>query len=160
MNGLVTALLVLYTALQFSNACAEVEIPSRDDAAQNASLSGEDAGTTGDTQELEKEMKEIASKIKGTIGTAACTHSNQCAALAVGVKPCGGYARYLPYSMVDTDVGRLKALSEQYNRLSARRNARRGAISDCMVPPPPMPVCLNGTCQLQNSSPRTLPERR
>ena len=159
-TGIVIVMMMLYSSLVPVSACSAASADELPDMHQDISPSHKESATARDTQDIREEMSRLFSEIEKTIGTASCTSSSQCGALPVGVKACGGYSRYLPFSAVNTDVDYLKNLSAQFNELSTRHNELIGAISDCMIQPPPTPVCMNGMCQLQRSGSPPLPNRR
>ena len=99
------------------------------------------------TSQLKIRINELAKLIHAEIGDANCTNNDQCKALAMGNKACGGPQHYLAYSTQNTDVNKLLKLSEQHQQLSQKLNQLTGALSDCAVVPKPVFVCLNNRCQ-------------
>ena len=136
---------------------AHAEAGAQEGSTRKVSPADLDVVIINDEHTIKEKMRKVFTEIEKTIGAAACSDSNQCAALPVGTKACGGYSRYLPYSLLNTDAERLRVLSDQFNKLSAHRNKLSGAISDCMILDHPAAECLNGTCQIINKNPPNLP---
>lgn len=87
----------------------------------------------------------LLEEIQARIGGAACTEVNQCRALPVGHKPCGGPSHYLVYSIRDVDEQRLKTLAEQHTA-AARAAERPGMVSTCEIVEPPQLSCEERRC--------------
>lgn len=84
--------------------------------------------------------------IEEFIGTPRCTLSGDCAALPLGVKPCGGPWFYLVYSRSSVDTLVLQAMASGYDSLNDELNRRWGWGSDCEVISPPTLACRDGVC--------------
>ena len=102
---------------------------------------------TYSTSQLKIRINELSNLIHAEIGDASCTNNDQCKALAMGNKACGGPQHYLAYSIKNTDVDKLLKLSEKHQQLSQKLNQLMGTVSDCAVVPKPVFVCLNNRCQ-------------
>jgi len=100
-------------------------------------------------EELQDEIRLVAQQIDETIGTATCTNSNQCGALAVGHKACGGPASFLAYSTENTDTTKLFDLASKHQALSKSYNQAIGAMSDCAMVMQPVMACIDNICQKQ-----------
>lgn len=85
------------------------------------------------------------------VGTASCTAKEQCRAMGVGSKPCGGPRSYLIYSMATTDSAALAVVAQRYNTAEAETNRELGRISDCTFLPPPELECAGGRCAARTS---------
>ena len=90
----------------------------------------------------------VRAAMLSAIGDAPCARSEQCRAVPVGAKPCGGPRGYLAYSVTTTDSARLATIVGEYTRLDAENNRRTGAISDCSITPRPPVACTAGRCVL------------
>lgn len=98
--------------------------------------------------QLELKINNYMGQIKETIGDARCDSSSQCRALAVGSRACGGPSVYLPYSIVNTNINRLKGLAQQHGLLERQVNRIRNVISTCeMVLQPPI-ACVKQQCTI------------
>jgi len=83
----------------------------------------------------------------------SCSDSSECAAIALGSKPCGGPWRYLVYSKSTVDEAELRALVENLAEYEAQYNQEHRRISDCEVAQSADPACANGGCIDRNQSP-------
>lgn len=97
----------------------------------------------GDLALLESRRAEI----EAFIGSPVCTGPGDCAALPLGVKPCGGPWSWLVYSRSSVDTLALRALVDSYNTLNGELNLRWGWVSDCAVEAQPQVVCEDGVCR-------------
>lgn len=95
-----------------------------------------------------QKMDQVMTQITQLIGNANCTDSTQCAALAIGAKPCGGPHSYRVYSTLNTDTQKLTQLSLQFKSLNKKYNKESGLMSDCMMVMPPPVACIKNTCQV------------
>ena len=104
---------------------------------------------SGNPDELKQKISLLANEIHLLIGQASCTSDDQCAAVAMGNKSCGGPAFYLPYSKLNTDTKNVLSLAKEHRELSQKYNHLLGLMSDCaMVTEPPV-ACTNDKCQIQ-----------
>jgi hypothetical protein len=99
------------------------------------------------------ESGDLLPQIRELVGTAACSDSSQCHALALGARACGGPQSYLPWSSAKTDGTALRALGQRYQEQQRAQNAASGLVSDCRFIPDPGAQCRAGTCQLNTSGP-------
>ena len=90
-------------------------------------------------------------QIKDLIGKAECSSDNQCQALPIGARPCGGPASYLAWSTAKTSSSDIQALADRFRAEQQERNARSGMVSDCRAIAPPAAVCRAGSCQLTDA---------
>ncbi len=78
-----------------------------------------------------------------------CVDSSNWRFVGLGAKPCGGPIDYIPYA-IQIDTVFFLDLITSYNEGSRKLNERNGAISDCMVLPPPIGIdCDNGKAVLR-----------
>ncbi len=82
---------------------------------------------------------------------APCVRDDECGALPLGAKACGGPAFFVPYS-VNADTTRLLELAARHRRLSRERLEAEQAIGDCRVETPPPVACLAGRCRFTDST--------
>lgn len=75
----------------------------------------------------------------------SCDSSDQCIATPMGIKPCGGPAKYLVHAS-HTDQEALDELIDQYNVLNRQYNEVSGTGSDCSIVTPPAMDCVTGNC--------------
>lgn len=80
------------------------------------------------------------------IALPVCSTSLQCSSVAAGAKPCGGPWRYLVYSTVNVNERELRRRIDDLFAFEREYNMRNGIASDCSVPRPPTPACVDGTC--------------
>lgn len=84
--------------------------------------------------------------ITDMIGLPVCSTSLQCSSVAVGAKPCGAPRRYLVYSDVDVNERELRRRTADLFAFEREYNTRNGIVSDCIVPHPPTPGCVDTMC--------------
>lgn len=78
--------------------------------------------------------------------TQSCESDDQCQTIGYGDKPCGGFRSYLSYSTHVTDIARLEALVEHYNKLDRRLNQQNNMMGTCEAVVPPSLSCQNSVC--------------
>lgn len=100
-------------------------------------------------QELEQQIDTLRQQIMATIGTASCSIDQECRALAMGAKPCGGPWAYEAYSLVNTDTAKLQQLAQQHHDFEVKLNELRGTVSNCAIIAEPPVACLNSRCMVQ-----------
>jgi hypothetical protein len=99
------------------------------------------------------ELQALRDEIVGMIGTAPCANLVHCRALALGVRPCGGPAEYLPYSSFVTDRALLEAKAYEYTFLHEEMLRMQQPIGPCVVLPEPRLQCVNRRCRIENAVP-------
>lgn len=85
-------------------------------------------------------------QLRGLIGEPRCERVEQCRAVPLGAKPCGGPWRYVVFSTATTDSVRLAKAAAEYTALEAEQNRRTGAVSDCRFVAAPSLSCSQGYC--------------
>ena len=80
------------------------------------------------------------------IALPVCSTSLQCRSVAVGAKPCGGPWRYLVYSDVMVNEQELQRRTADLFAFEREYNTRNGIVSDCSVPHPATPGCVDSVC--------------
>ena len=102
---------------------------------------------TPTAESLKAQLNALKTEIDTTIGSADCSNSKQCSALAIGHKACGGPMTYIPYSTENTDTTKLLELSEQHQQRNKELNQLTGMMSDCMMVMQPAFICRDNRCQ-------------
>lgn len=100
----------------------------------------------GDEPQDRQRLRRLRAEIEDLVGEARCRSVEDCRYVGLGAKPCGGPWEFLIFSTARTDVERLLAKVEEYNRFEARMNRRYGYISDCGMPPEPELGCVENRC--------------
>ena len=95
---------------------------------------------------LKSLQSEFKTAIDSQIGEAKCNDDNQCKAIPIGANPCGGPETYQAYSVLDTDVDRLKRLAEQYKSVRKTLHLKTGTMGACIMMPAPDVKCKNLHC--------------
>lgn len=119
-------------------ACTESHDPPTDPGERTRGTGSEE----GDLALLAARRAEI----EAFIGEPGCSGPGDCAALPLGVKPCGGPWSWLVYSRSAVDTLELQTLVTDYNSLNADLNQRWGWVSDCAMTPSPALACRDGVC--------------
>ncbi|MFT3817080.1 MAG: hypothetical protein QM750_05540 [Rubrivivax sp.] len=95
-------------------------------------------------------------EIEALIGAASCRRDEDCRAIGIGARACGGPEAYRAWSVIDSDERRL---TERVQQDAAARRAeleRLGMHSTCQVLPRPRVSCriaagaASGRCVLQS----------
>lgn len=104
---------------------------------------------TTDRATLDRMYQEIFTMVQDR----SCRHSAECAAIALGSKPCGGPWRYLVYSNSTVDKAELEARAEDLATYQAKYNEEHHIVSDCALATSADPACADGVCVDRNESP-------
>lgn len=99
-----------------------------------------------DEQSDQQRLQEMKKDILAMIGTPTCGGEGSCRYIGLGSKPCGGYWEYVIYSVENVEPEVLVRKVNEYNEFEEELNAKYGYVSDCTVPEPPDPGCVNGRC--------------
>lgn len=83
----------------------------------------------------------LMAPVKSLIGEAECDHPDQCHAVGVGAKACGGPNGYLAWSVKNTDQKALLAAVQAQADAEKKENQASGLASDCRVMPAPTATC-------------------
>jgi hypothetical protein len=117
-------------------------------AAGLASLSSCQSDPARDEIEnLERWQRALTNAAQALLRTDGCAGSADCAAAAVGHKPCGGPRTYWVYCRRTTDERALLRTLEELSRTEQRLNAIKGLLSDCAIVQPPAVVAVGGVCR-------------
>jgi len=101
------------------------------------------------TPQSGKTAAELLPPIQALIGDAACNSDAQCHSIGIGVRPCGGPARYLAWSSLRSQASQLKPLVERHTKAHAAEQAAEGRMSICTVLPDPGAQCRAARCELR-----------
>ena len=108
-----------------------------------------------DQQASEATVQQLEQQVRAIAKAEGCETSEQCKAVPVGAKACGGPRYYLPYCPLTTDEAALTAKLEELKRAEDAYNRQAGIVSDCaMVMKPPLEL-VDGACQAQTATLRT-----
>ncbi len=95
-------------------------------------------------------LEHMEQEILESISDLSCSDSTDCQYIGFGDKPCGGYWRYLIYSVNNVDSVLLIEKVRKYNDYNKTLNIRYGWVSDCSLPRIPVLTCLEGECVVIN----------
>jgi len=79
--------------------------------------------------------------VQALVGDATCQADEQCHAVGVGARACGGPARYIAWSSRVTDGDKLEAAVRHHAELERAALRADGRVSDCRVLPQPLAQC-------------------
>jgi len=102
---------------------------------------------TRTTAEVRADLDLTWAAVVSEVGTPLADSIHQCAAIALGAKPCGGPSRYVVYSRQVSDEARLRMLAQRYTELEREWNAATDAISDCSLVVAPTVTLAGGQCR-------------
>ncbi len=103
-----------------------------------------DSGNNVASEEVE--LQPPVAAIKSLIDL-NCDHDNQCKLIAVGVSACGGPQIYLPYSVKNSDVAKLKSQVALFNGKQRLQNRKNSTVGTCNELMPPKTFCAKKRCQ-------------
>lgn len=104
------------------------------------------AHAAGDLAKLTSKREALNNDVMRLVQPLKCSADTDCAALEMGVKPCGGPWKYVIYSKKNSKVATLKKKLADYNALDQKINEQQQTMSDCMVSVKPSPKCVNKMC--------------
>jgi hypothetical protein len=99
------------------------------------------------------ELDALRAELLKLIGPATCTNLVHCRALALGTRPCGGPAEYLPYSSFGNNRDALEAKAMEYTILHEEVQRKENAVGACVVLPAPRLQCVDRHCRIENAMP-------
>jgi hypothetical protein len=97
------------------------------------------------------ELEGLRAEILKLIGPATCSNLVHCRALALGWRPCGGPAEYLPYSSFNNNRDALEAKAFEYTLLHEEILRKRQAMGPCEILPPPRLQCVDRHCRIEGA---------
>jgi hypothetical protein len=92
-------------------------------------------------------QSDTLARIHALAGTPNCSSDEQCHALPLGARACGGPESYLVWSSARTSQAEIEALGERYKEERRAANKASGLMSTCQFLMDPGAVCRAGTCQ-------------
>lgn len=96
---------------------------------------------------LQSEMRDIRLLMEREVGDAAAKRPEQCRAIPLGSKACGGPQSFLVYSTAVSNERRLQELARQYAEAEEKYNRVTGAVSTCSFLMPPEVHLEHGKCK-------------
>jgi len=91
-------------------------------------------------------LENMEQEILDLVSDLSCTDSTDCRYIGFGAKPCGGFWKYIIYSITNVDSDQLTEKVRIYNEYNETLNAKYGWISDCSLPRIPIIRCRDGEC--------------
>jgi hypothetical protein len=91
----------------------------------------------------------LRAEILKLIGPATCANLVHCRALALGSRPCGGPAEYLPYSSFSNNRDLLEAKAFEYTLLFEDVQGKDKAAGSCVRLPEPRLQCVDRHCRIE-----------
>jgi len=98
----------------------------------------------------EEALDSLHRQIVALIGEPRCENIVHCRLLALGSRPCGGPAEYLPYSSIAGKREVLEAKAYEYGFLQEEVNRARALSGTCDVLTQPRVACVNGRCTVES----------
>lgn len=109
------------------------------------------AGEGGQATASAEDVSALRSKLRELVAYAGCLSDADCAALAIGAKPCGGPWEYWAYSKVSSDEATLFEVAGDLKRVERAYNEAKGIGSDCAFVEEPNVVCEATACVLADT---------
>jgi hypothetical protein len=97
------------------------------------------------------ELDALRVEIVDLIGPAICSNLVHCRALALGWRPCGGPAEYLPYSNFSSNRELLEAKAFEYTLLHEEILRKRQAMGSCEILATPRLQCVDRHCRIEGA---------
>jgi len=94
----------------------------------------------------DQQLAQLGKEIEEFVKNKACSGGDNCRAMAIGNKPCGGPTSFLIYSLSNTDEKQLSAKVKKYSDLQKALNIKYNRVSDCSLVVLPTVDCLKGVC--------------
>jgi hypothetical protein len=134
----------------------QVEESSSSNAANNEAAAEQVvANTVEDQKVIEDAEKQVdpglLSQIQAGISRATCNTNDDCDALAVGHRACGGPSDYLVYSKLSSDEDELKRMAASHTAQEKLKNQKEGNMSICQMLTKPQVACKRNTCVKSSS---------
>lgn len=105
-------------------------------------------GAQSDERQVdEKELAELREETLALVDeTLACVEEEDCAALGIGAKPCGGAWQYRAYSTTSPKAGDLVTLANNLEKAEDEFNHAYSVQSDCAYVVEPDVECAEAVC--------------
>jgi hypothetical protein len=87
--------------------------------------------------------------VKKAIGKAHCDSNDQCKAVAMGAKACGGPEFFLAWSSKVEDAAKIPELASRHRVARENQIAANGEMSDCKMLTDPGAQCVANKCELK-----------
>ncbi len=87
--------------------------------------------------------------VKKAIGKANCDSNDQCKAVAMGAKACGGLEFFLAWSNKVEDAAKIPELASRHRIARENQIAAEGEMSDCKMLTDPGAQCVANKCVLK-----------
>lgn len=100
---------------------------------------------------LQSEMQEIRLLMAREVGDASAQRIEQCHAIPVGSKACGGPQSFVIYSTAVSNEHKLQELARQYTEAEEKYNRVTQAMSTCSYITPPEVYLESGKCTIKQS---------
>lgn|SRR5690606_28463959 len=107
------------------------------------------AGCNSGCEELETELRLAKEQARELAVATGCSAVEQCDALPMGVRACGGPEQYVVFCRDTTDVAALESKLVAIDRSQYSFNQGCRIFSDCMLVPRPDLVLVDGRCEPQ-----------
>jgi hypothetical protein len=133
-------------ALCLSLAAAAAACDGAPTAAGDATALRADRFPTGDQTADAATLDDFRRRARGLARRDGCARGEDCGAIALGAKPCGGPWEYVVYCRTSTEEPALRAAAAQLDSAERRFNDRYALGSTCDVPPEPVPGLQGGGC--------------
>ncbi|MCB9980184.1 MAG: ankyrin repeat domain-containing protein [Rhodospirillales bacterium] len=92
------------------------------------------------------EREKLASELNAMVADLSCDNNPECRSFGFGDKPCGGFWKYMLYSVRNVDEKMLLRKAEQYKALDEIYNKTQNIGSACDVTQPIHGACIRGQC--------------
>ncbi|MBI3230696.1 MAG: hypothetical protein HYZ45_11120 [Burkholderiales bacterium] len=87
--------------------------------------------------------------VKKAIGKASCDSNDQCKAVPMGAKACGGPEFFLAYSTKGEHAAKIPDLATNHRIAREKEIAANGEMSDCKMLTDPGAQCVANKCVLK-----------
>jgi hypothetical protein len=99
-----------------------------------------------EVETLKTEIKRLADELTGMTSDKNCQTDQDCAAVGIGHRPCGGPSQYLVFSKLKTNEIKIKQIAAQHRDAQRKVNQLLGLISTCEFLPEPPVACVDQQC--------------
>jgi hypothetical protein len=130
--------------------CNSNQVEDSSDAKINPAAEQVVDNAAEDQKAIEGVVKQVSpdllSQIQSGISRTTCNTNDDCDALPVGHRACGGPNDYLVYSKLSSDEESLKRLAASYTAQQKVKNQKEGNMSICQMLTKPNVACKSNTC--------------
>lgn len=96
---------------------------------------------------LEDEITNLKSSIHSLNQELNCSQDEDCQALGLGSRPCGGPADFIAVSTMNTNYDQILTLADELEEKSRIKNIQQGLAGTCDMIVPPDIRCVSNVCQ-------------